>query len=174
MASPSATPRSESGTSLQSVVSKVTKPSKKAGSSKKSTSTSKSAVASKPVKQAKGKAPVKPKESSVQLPPISEALPSPILEDSSRDHESLSEAAPSLLLRQVEPSLPAGVSSLTQSQLTGATAGLTSASHSPMPHGQGSLALLVLSAHSRLRSPHKKRSSKRKHCLLYTSPSPRD
>ena len=165
MVSPSATPQSKSAASPQSVVSKVTKPSKKATSLKKSALTSKSAAASapKPMKQGKGKAPVKAKESSIQLPPISEALPSPILEDSSRDHESLSEAAPSLSPRQIEPSLPASVSSPMPSQLAGATAGLTSVPHSPMPHGQGSSAILVSSARSRSRSPRKKRSSKRKH-----------
>uniref|UniRef100_A0ABM5FAT3 Uncharacterized protein n=1 Tax=Pogona vitticeps TaxID=103695 RepID=A0ABM5FAT3_9SAUR len=115
----------------------------------------------KPAKKAKQ--PSKNKFSTDYLDTVGTSLPSPILEDTSRDVESVSEAATSLPPRQPEPVLPLGVQSPTPSQLVLATTSLGLAHFSPVSTGRASVAHSISLSPSRAGSPPKKRTEKTKH-----------
>ena len=129
------------------------KPAKKPSSSK--------AVSTKPPKKAKQ--PSKNKFSTDYLEAVGTSLASLILEDTSRDKESVSEAATSLPPRQPEPVLPLGVQSPTPSQLVLATTSLGLAPFSPVSTGWASLAHSVSPSPSKASSPPAKKTEKRKH-----------
>ncbi|XP_078246160.1 uncharacterized protein LOC144588055 [Pogona vitticeps] len=129
------------------------KPAKKASSSK--------AVPTKPPKKAKP--PSKNKFSTDYLDAVGTSLPSLILDDASRDKESVSEATTSLPPRQPEPVLPLGVQSPTPSQLVLATTSLGLAPFSPVSTGRASMAHSISPSPSRASSPPAKKTEKKKH-----------
>ena len=98
---------------VQSVVSKVSKMSKKSAAPKSTTLASNPEAPApappkaKPSKTSRAKASAKPKATSLQLSPASGSIPSPILEGLSRRFEASSEAAVPPPSRRIEPVLPA-------------------------------------------------------------------
>ncbi|XP_078234349.1 uncharacterized protein LOC144583721 [Pogona vitticeps] len=135
--------QSTSSDTLKDVPKKVSKTKSKAKTSSKKilTSTSTGSISpSKPEHLKKKKQKLKgvstSKEVTLVVPPISASLPSPFLEDSSRDRESASEPGASLPPRQ-EP-LVVVERSPTASQIGKIISGLTDAPRSPILTGQAS------------------------------------